>query len=420
VHGGVQIRLIPREGPGRETAGVRALEPVVLAPPEVDEARMGRDRLRRTQQLLREHQLAAVLLCDPLNVRYATVGGPFPVFNLHNTFRWALVPAESPPVLWEYPQSLPATAARWDGDVRPATGWTFFGSGSRDVAAAARFAGEVVAELEERGLAGEPVGVDRLETGGHVALARAGVRVVDAQPAMERARAVKTCDELTALRANARVCDQGIEELRRLLRPGVSENELWAALVGFAFSRGAEWCETRLLSSGPRTNPWMQEATGRLVRDGDLVAFDTDLVGRHGYLTDVSRTYLCGDRRPRDEQRRLHQVAHDFLHTCLPEIRPGRSFEELGRRLGPLLPEEFQAQRYPFIAHGTGLVDEYPCVNFVDHHEGELEVGMVLSVESYVGALGGAEGVKLEEQVVVTPDGPELLSAAPYEERLLS
>ncbi len=398
---------------------MRTIEPATLAPTEVDEARLRRDRLRRTQQLLREHQLPAVLLCDPINVRYATVEGPFPVFNLHNTFRWALVPAESAPVLWEYPQSLHSTAARWDGALRPATGWTFFGSGSRDVAAAAGFAAEVVAELADRGLAGEPLGVDRLETGGHLALARAGVRVVDAQPALERARAVKTPDELTALRANARACDQGIEQLRVLLRPGVSENELWAALVGSAFARGAEWCETRLLSSGPRTNPWMQEATDRLVRDGDLVAFDTDLVGRHGYLTDVSRTYLCGDGRPRDEQRRLHRVAYDFLHTCLPEIRSGRSFEELGRTLGPLLPEEFRAQRYPFIAHGTGLVDEYPCVNFCDHHEGEVEVGMVLSVESYVGAVGGAEGVKLEEQVVVTPAGPELLSAAPYDERLL-
>ena len=83
------------------------------------------------------------------------------------------------------------------------------------------------------------------------------------------------------------------------------------------------------------------------------------------------------------------------------------------------MPEEFRAQRYPFVAHGTGLVDEYPCINFEDHHEGELEVGMVMSVESYVGAVGGAEGVKLEEQVVITADGPELLSASPFDERLL-
>ncbi len=386
---------------------------------EVDPVRMRRDRLARTRLMLRRHQLAAVLLCDPLNVRYATVEGPFTVFNLHNTFRWALVPADSPPVLWEYPRAMHVTTARWDGDLRPARGWTFFGSGSNDATSAAGFAAEVAAELAERGLADEPVGVDRLETVGHRALTEAGVRVVDGQAVMERARAVKTPDELAALRANARTCDLAIDRMRALLRPGVTEDELWATLVGTAFADGAEWCESRLLSSGPRTNPWMQEATGRVVCDGELVAFDTDLVGRHGYLTDVSRTYLCGDRPARDEQRRLHGAAYEFLQTCLTELRPGASFEELGRRLGPLVPEEFRAQRYPFVAHGTGLVDEYPCVNFEDHHDGELEVGMVMSVESYVGAVGGTEGIKLEEQVEITADGPELLSRAPFDDRLL-
>ncbi len=164
----------------------------------------------------------------------------------------------------------------------------------------------------------------------------------------------------------------------------------------------------------------MQEATTRVVGDGELVAFDTDLVGEHGYLTDISRTYLCGDRPPLPEQRRLYEASYAFLQECLPAFRVGASFAELGERLGPLLPEEYRAQRYPFIAHGTGLVDEYPCVNFTDHHDGELEAGMVMSVESYVGAVGGHEGVKLEEQVVVTEAGPELLSSAPFDERLLT
>ena len=353
---------------------------------------MQRDRLARLQRTLRERQLACVLLFDPLNVRYATAEGPFTVFNLHSTFRWALVPAESEPVLWEYPGALHVTATRWRGDLRAAEGWTYFGAGSNSGAAAARFADEIVAELVERGLDDEPVGVDRLETVAHLALAEAGVRVVDGQPAAEQARAVKTRDELVALRSNAAACDRAIGRLLEVMRPGVSEDELWSVLVGHSLERGAEWCETRLLSSGPRTNPWMQEATARVVGDGELVAFDTDLVGRHGYLTDVSRTYLCGDRAPRDEQRRLYAASYDFLQTSLPHFRPGASFEELGRRLGPLLPAEFRPQRYPFIAHGTGLVDEYPCVTFTDHHDGELEVGMVMSLESYVGAVGGARG----------------------------
>jgi Xaa-Pro dipeptidase len=387
---------------------------------EVDKTRMHRDRLARTQRMLHDHQLPAVLLFDPLNVRYAVTSGPFAVFNMHSTFRWALVAAESDPVLWEYPEAMHITSAQWGGDLRMARGWTFFGSGSNSADDAKSFASEIVAELVDRDLLTQQIGIDRLETAGHLALTEAGIRVVDAQPVMEQARAVKTSDELTALRSNAAACDRAIRQMLQILHPGVTENELWGTIVGNALKSGAQWCETRLLSSGPRTNPWMQEATGRAICDGDLVAFDTDLVGDHGYLTDISRTYLCGDRRATDEQRRLYQTSYEFLRTCLPEFRAGASFDELGRRLGPKLPREFQPLRYPFIAHGTGLVDEYPCVNFTHHHDGELEAGMVMSIESYVGSVGGHEGVKLEEQIVIGHEGPELLSTAPFDERLLA
>ena len=263
----------------------------------IDEARMHRERLARARAALRRHGLAAALLFDPINVRYVGVPGAFAVFNLHVTFRWALVPVESEPVLWEYPEVLHVTAGRWSGDVRPAIAWTFFGSGLNTTTDARRFATEIAAVLNERGLLSEQIGVDRLETVGYLALAQAGVRVVDAQPALEQARAVKTLDELAVLRANARACDAAIAQLRAGLRPGVTENELWGTFIGAALKSGAEWCETRLLSSGPRTNPWMQEATNRVVNDGELVGFDTDLVGERGYLTDISRIYLIAPRQ---------------------------------------------------------------------------------------------------------------------------
>jgi Xaa-Pro dipeptidase len=96
------------------------------------------------------------------------------------------------------------------------------------------------------------------------------------------------------------------------------------------FSHGALYAEARLLCSGPRTNPWMQEATDRVVEEGDLVAFDTDLVGPHGYLTDLAHLPR-GERPPTDEQRAVYQAAHEFVHASIPEFLPGRSFEELGR-----------------------------------------------------------------------------------------
>jgi Xaa-Pro aminopeptidase len=157
----------------------------------------------------------------------------------------------------------------------------------------------------------------------------------------------------------------------------------------------------------------------RLVEDGDLVAFDTDLVGPFGYLTDISRTYLCGDRQATTEQREVYRAAHEFVHESIPEFVAGRSFAELGEKLGNRIPERYRQQRYPFIAHGCGAVDEYPVVRVDDHHGGVLEPGMVLSVEGYMGAVGGTVGAKYEEQIIITEGAPELISFAPADDRLL-
>ena len=312
-----------------------------------------RDRLPRAREQLREHDLPAALLCDPLNVRYAVVAGPFAIFNMHNTFRWALVPVESTsccgstPGRWRRPRPAgPATCAR--------PGWTFFGSGSPRRAAAARSPPRWSPSCA-RGLAGQPLGVDRLETGGHLALAGAGVRVVDAQPALERARAVKTPDELTTIRANARACDRGIGELRAVLVPGVTENQLWATLVGSAFAGGRRVVRDPVAVLGARgptrgcrrpPSAWSGTATW---------SPSTPTWSARTATSPTCPGPTCAATAgPRDEQRRLTRSPTTSCRTCLPELRPAASFEELGRRLGPLLPEEFRAQRYPFIAHGTG------------------------------------------------------------------
>jgi Xaa-Pro dipeptidase len=387
---------------------------------EIDESRMQRDRLARARDQLRRHGLAAALLFDPLNVRYTTTVGIGIVSNLHYSWRWALVPVDSDPVLWEYRDAIDTVRERWpEGDFRPASDWHCFSSGSRDVDDARAFAAEIMSELAERGIEKEIIGVDRLETVAFLALQDSGMRIADAQRPLELARAVKTPDEIEAMRFSARVCDAAIDELRAQMKPGRTENELWAIFAGTAMKLGAEYCEFRQLLSGPRTNPWMREASNRVIDDGDLVAFDTDLVGPRGYLTDISRTYLCGSATPSDEHRRLHTIAYEFLHTNISQFRPGTSFVELGERLGKKLPGEFHPQHYPFIAHGSGMADEYPGIMYTNNYPGEVEANMVLSVEAYIGALGAREGVKLEEQILVTAEGYEVFSRTPYDEQLL-
>lgn len=385
----------------------------------VDQEALSAQRLERAQEGLRRAGIAAALLFDPANVRYATCDGQSVVFSLHAPVRWALVFADEQPILWESPDEMRITRGRWGGDMREAHGFEYFGSGP-DSSSDARIAmGEVLSELAMRGLLGEPLGVDRANTVVFLELQRHGLTIVDAAPALETARAIKTPIELDIHRDNARLVDLAVAAFIPLLVPGKTENELWADLAHQTFAHGALYAEARLLSSGPRTNPWMQEASDRVVQNGELVGFDTDLVGRHGYLTDISRTYLVGDRPATAEQRDVYQTAYHYVHDSIPEFTAGRSFRELGELLGARIPREYRSLRYPFIAHGCGAVDEYPVVVAGQNHEGVLEPGMVLSIEGYMGAVGGPFGVKYEEQIIVTDGAPELISFAPADQRLL-
>jgi Xaa-Pro dipeptidase len=385
----------------------------------VDAKALGAERLARAQTGMRAAGLPSALLFDPANVRYVACDGPSLVFNLHCSYRWALVFAEHDPILWDGSEEMHVSRSRWDGDIREASSFSFFGSGPNSRRDARTAIAEVVCELEARGLQHEPLGVDRAEAVAFIELAARGMWVVDAAPVLETARAVKTPLELEIHRDNARLVDAAVVAFLQHLTPGKTENELWAELARETFSHGALHAEARLLSSGPRTNPWMQEASHRVVEDGDVVAFDTDLVGQFGYLTDISRTYLCGDRPPTAEQREVYQAAYEFVQESIPEFVAGRSFAELGEKLGNRIPERYRQQRYPFIAHGCGAVDEYPVVRADDHHGGVLEPGMVLSVEGYMGAVGGTVGAKYEEQIIITDSAPELISFAPADDRLL-
>ncbi len=360
------------------------------------------------------------MLFDPANVRYATCDGQFLITNLHCSIRMALVFAEHPSILWESEETMHVIHDRWDGDTRPLNAFTFFGSGSNTATDAAATMNEVRDALADHGLLDQPLGIDRAEAVVFLTLARMGITLVDAAPALEAARAVKTPIEIDIHRANARLVDESIAAFLPTMVPGRTENEMWAALTRETFARGALHAEARLLCSGPRTNPWMQEATNRVVRDGDLVAFDTDLVGQFGYLTDISRTYLCGDAPATAEQREAYSAAYEFVQGSIPEFTAGRSFRELGELLGPRLPDKYRPLKYPFIAHGCGAADEYPAIVTQGHHEGVLEAGMVISVEGYMGTLGGSAGVKYEDQIIVTDGQPDVISLASPETKLLS
>jgi Xaa-Pro aminopeptidase len=241
---------------------------------------------------------------------------------------------------------------------------------------------------------------------------------------MEHARTVKCADELKAMRRAIAACESAMAVMEAALRPGMSENDLWAILHAENIRRGGEWIETRLLASGPRTNPWFQECSARVIEAGDLVAFDTDLIGPYGYCCDISRTWLAGEGRATNEQRALYAMAEEQIATNMEMLRPGRTFRELSHSARNL-PAEYLPNRYSVLFHAIGLCDEYPSVPYPSDwersgYDGVLEANMVVCVESYVGRHGGHEGVKLEEQVLITETGHEMLSSYKRDARLSS
>ncbi|MDX1402876.1 MAG: M24 family metallopeptidase, partial [Kiloniellales bacterium] len=174
---------------------------------------------------------------------------------------------------------------------------------------------------------------------------------------------------------------------------------------------------------GPRTNPWMQEAGPRRIKRGELLAFDTDLIGPYGMCADLSRTWHCGADDPSQEQCQLYRLAHDHIMTNRELLKPGADFRDLTFG-GHLLPQEYVPQRYGVKFHGVGLCDEFPAIHYPqDFTEGafdyHLEPGMTLCVEAYIGAVGGKNGVKLENQVLITENGYEDLTSYPFDEKLL-
>jgi Xaa-Pro aminopeptidase len=392
------------------------------APANVDSAEISGQRLARFRAEMTERNIGACVLCDPVNVRFVTGSRNMQVYISRNPARYAFIPHEGPIVMFEYPGARHlAEAEPLIDEVRPAIALTYLASGYRLEEMARRWAGEI-ADLA-RSCGSKSVAVDALRPQAVTELNRCGIEVVDAQAALEMAKSIKSTAEIAAMRTSLQVVADAVARLRESIVPGISEVQLWATLHEQTIANGGEYVETRLLSAGPRTNPWFHEASSYIIEAGDLVALDTDVVGPGGFYTDFSRTFLCGTGKATDKQRRLYELALQQVEHNMALLRPGVSFREVTEKSWPI-PDEYVARRYACLAHGVGLTGEYPHILFREDYDewgydGLIHERMVLCIESYIGAEGGREGVKLEQQVLIGPDGPELMMDFPWEEALL-
>ena len=391
----------------------------------LDMSRLRRYRLGRVREQLKARDCAGCLLIDPINIRYATGSRNMSVWTSHTSpARYCFVPAEGKATLWDFHNCEHLSAGlETIAETRPARSFYFFGAGSRVEEKAKTWAAEIADVLVTHCKGGKRLAVDKLDPPGTHALEALGIEILDGQEPCELARAIKSEDEIACMVQSIAVCEAGMARMHEGLRPGMTENELWAILHETNIRLGGEWIETRILSSGERTNPWFQECGDRLIRPGDLVSFDTDLIGPFGYCADISRTYFCGPGKPSDEQRRLYGLALDQIHHNIERLmRPGMNFRQASD-LAWRIPNAFVKNRYSCVAHGVGLCDEWPKITHIQDRErsaydGELQPGMTICVESYIGEETGREGVKLEQQVLITSNGSKLLSTFPFEERL--
>jgi Xaa-Pro dipeptidase len=390
---------------------------------EIDFAELRAGRLARLRATMKRYGLPICLFFNPANIRYATGTDVMGVWTAGTFARYCLVPAEAGPVLFEYKGSM-HVSQKLVRDVRPAFGWQFGGVQSR--AKAREWAQSIRSVMKELGLAGERLAVDKLDAVGFLALQEEGIPLADASPATVDAREVKTPEEIALFALNGGIGDAMLAEFEAAIRPGVREYELLAVLGHALLRYHGEFLFTRLVASGTNTNPWMSEAHDKIVMPGDLVGVDTDANGYEGYVIDVSRTFLCGDAAS-PEQKEAYRVAYDCVTGMRELCQPGISFEEFARR-APRLPDAYAAQRYGGMVHQAGLEDEGPGIPYPDDDRGprrimperEIKENMVLCLECYAGKVGAPFGVKLEDEVLVTRTGAELICTYPFDAKLLS
>ena len=386
-------------------------------------------RWQRLTQAIVERGYGGLLMFDPLNIRYATDSTNMQLWNTHNPFRALLLCADGYMVIWDYKNSpFLSTFNPLVREQRSGADLFYFDRGDKVDVAADALSNEIRVLIGEHGGGNMRLAVDKVMLHGLRALEAQGFEVMEGEEVTEKARAIKGKDEILAMRCASHACETAVKAMEDFARANVgdgktSEDDIWAVLHAENIRRGGEWIETRLLASGPRSNPWFQECGPRITQRNEIISFDTDLVGSYGICVDISRSWWIGDQKPRPDMIYAMQHAHEHILTNIEMLKPGVMIPELTAGTH-VLDAKYQAQKYGCLMHGVGLCDEWPLVAYPDQavagaFDYALEPGMVLCVEALVGEVGGDFSIKLEDQVLITEDGYENLTTYPFDPTLM-
>ena len=391
--------------------------------------RMREFRWKRLTDHIVQRGYGGLLMFDPLNIRYATDSTNMQLWNTHNPFRAVLLCSDGYMVIWDYKNSpFLSEFNPLVKEQRSGADLFYFDRGDKIDIAADKFSNEVRTLITEHSDSNMRLAVDKIMLHGLRSLEAQGFEIMEGEEVTEKCRSIKGEDEILAMRCASEACENAVAIMEQKARIDVphgntSEDDIWAVLHAENIKRGGEWIETRLLASGPRTNPWFQECGPRIVQNNEIVAFDTDLVGSYGICVDISRTWWIGDKPPRPDMIYAMQHAHEHIMYNMDLLRPGIHMRDLTFNAHKL-DKNFQNGKYGCLMHGVGLCDEWPLIAYPDKfvegaYDYVLEPGMILCVEALVSPENGDFSIKLEDQVLITENGYENLTKYPFDPILM-
>src|SRR5216684_1452339 len=382
--------------------------------------RLRTERLARIKKLLRESEMGALLCFDMNNIRYITATH-IGTWAMDKLARFSLLPQDEEPIMWDF-----GSAARhhklycpWLGERSRAGISTQRGAMLPESGRAEDVAKKIRVDLEERGLLHEPLAVDVIEIPVLFALQAEGIKVVDGQQLMQQARLIKTQDEITLLATACMMVDAAYDELYRALRPGIRENECVALVSKVLYDLGSEHVEGVNAISGERCSPHPHVFSDRALRPGDPAYYDI-LHSYMGYRTCYYRCFTVGyaPQGMVDAYKRCRE----YLDAAIELVRPGRTTAEIAavwpkaQEFG--FPDEEAAFALQF-GHGIGLaIWEKPVISRMVslEHSHEIKPGMVFALETFWPSTDGWSAARIEEEIVVTETGHEVITRFPAEE----
>ena len=387
----------------------------------VDFARLRDYRLSRARAALDASECGAFLLFDFYNIRYTThtwIGGALG----DKMIRYALLTRDHDPVLWDFGSAVKhhKIYSRWVPEENYRAGFLGFrGAVSPTVGLMESAVAEIKSLLTEAGVADQPVGVDIVEPPFLFEMQRQGLSVVDAQQHMLDARVIKSPDEIMLLTQAVAMVDGVYQGIVERLKPGTRENEIVAFANQRLYEMGSDQVEAINAISGERCNPHPHNFTDRWIRPGDQAFFDI-IHSFNGYRTCYYRTFSVGSATP--AQRAAYTQAREWMDRGIAGIRPGVGTDEVAALLPKAEEFGFGSEMEAFglqFAHGLGLgLHERPIISRLNSMKEpvELQTGMVFALETYCPASDGYSAARIEEEIVLTEDGPQVITLFPAQD----